>query len=117
MDLFDIAVARKLSGGSGGGGGSSDFSTAEVTWVVTGGASATIYDLIFIMSGDGGRYFQYVSEVPNPPNGTITVPLIDGYTSFGLTPNTGGISVSGAGDYDVAGENVRITGDITITLS
>lgn len=31
MDLYDIAVARKLSGGSGGGGGNSDFSTAEVT--------------------------------------------------------------------------------------
>ena len=30
MDLYDIAVARKLSGG-GGGGGSSDFSTAQVT--------------------------------------------------------------------------------------
>lgn len=32
MDLFDIAVARKLSGG--GGGGDSDFSTAQMT--VTG---------------------------------------------------------------------------------
>lgn len=29
-DLFDVVVARKLSGG-GGGGGSSDFSTAQVT--------------------------------------------------------------------------------------
>lgn len=33
MDLFDIAVARKLSGG-GGGGGDSDFSTAEVTAIM-----------------------------------------------------------------------------------
>ena len=31
MDLFDLVVARKMSGGGGGGGGSSDFSTANVT--------------------------------------------------------------------------------------
>ena len=30
MNLYDIAIARKLSGG-GGGGGSSDFTTATVT--------------------------------------------------------------------------------------
>ena len=30
MNLYDIAIARKLSGG-GGGGGSSDFTKAEVT--------------------------------------------------------------------------------------
>lgn len=34
MDLYDIAVARKLSSG-GGGGGSSDLSTAEVTLNIT----------------------------------------------------------------------------------
>ena len=33
MDLFDVVIARKLSGG--GGGGSSDFSTASVTFVCT----------------------------------------------------------------------------------
>lgn len=30
MDLFDVVIARKLSGG-GGGGGSSDFTTAYIT--------------------------------------------------------------------------------------
>lgn len=35
MDLFDIVIAKKLTGGGGGGGGSSDFSTATVTATYT----------------------------------------------------------------------------------
>lgn len=33
MDLYDIAIAKKLSGSGGGGGGSSDFSTVTVTLI------------------------------------------------------------------------------------
>ena len=36
MDLFDIAIARKLAGGSGGGGGDSDFSIAHGTITLVG---------------------------------------------------------------------------------
>lgn len=32
MDLFDIAIARKLSGGGGGGGGSSDSITVTMSY-------------------------------------------------------------------------------------
>lgn len=36
MDLFELAVAKKLAGGGGGGGGSSDFTTATVTMTLGG---------------------------------------------------------------------------------
>lgn len=106
MNLYDIAVARKLSGG-GGGGGSSDFSTATVTLNIDTECEMTapIYNGSYIMS----KYvFTNYSEVPIvlAPQGTLI--LID---------TSGTISVSGniisAGSDGVYG----VTGDCTITVA
>ena len=45
MNLYDIAIARKLSGG-GGGGGSSDFSIATVSFVIPEGNSMEIRRIV-----------------------------------------------------------------------
>ena len=51
MNLYDIAIARKLSGG-GGGGGSSDFSIANVSFVLPEGNSISISPGYVIIEND-----------------------------------------------------------------
>ena len=113
MDLYDIAVARKLSGGSGGGGGSSDFSTAEVTITITGESYIQIPTVVSTpMDAIINRQVQAVSgEV------SLIVPLYKG--SLGLTANVvAGESINVTGDAQVlGGSSVLITGDCTITIS
>lgn len=72
-DLFDIVVARKLSGG--GGGGSSDFSTAEVTFINADTTTAPYNSLIFHITDDA-----YISAEQITVSDTVTVdvPLYKG---------------------------------------
>lgn len=109
MDLYDVAVARKLSSGGGGGGGSSDFSTAEVTVV---GVAPTIYGSwldaqseqtiykISSMSGVGTVYslvlYKGVSVINFAAKGEIVL--------------SGDIESIGNAEY-------QVTGDCTITIS
>ena len=115
MDLYDVAVARKLS--SGGGGGSSDFSTAEVT--VTDQRISCTFAL----------YVDLPPEIGLPADGAITVvrsepveagvanvPLYKGGALAIFTTNAGTIITSG--DITELGEGTYfITGDCTITIS
>ena len=102
MDLYDVAVARKLSSGGGGGGGSSDFSTAEVT---VNGAG-------FIMAAfiNNDNTIGAVSL----ENETAPIILFKGkanlYTEDTVSEISGDIEDAGGGDYIV-------TGDCTITIS
>ena len=108
-DLFDVVVARKLSGG-GGGGGSSDFSTAEVTLNPALGKPIEIA----VPYINWNNLLMSINE-PIQENDTITVPLYHNSVIAILT-SIGSISISG--DIEDVGEGAYIiTGDCTITIS
>ena len=105
MDLYDIAVARKLSSG-GGGGGSSDFSTAEVT--ISGQTSANLP--VCIEAGG----MKFLTAMTNPySSGKYTVALWKGQCMCSI-PDV----ASTSGSIENLTEDVYlITGDCTITIS
>lgn len=106
MDLYDIAIAKKLSS-SGGGGGSSDFSTAEVTINIQG----TEYPLIAIVD-------DVIKEMTVTENGTYTVPLYKGVVIQPLPPENLSGPPTFTGDIELSIEDfgVKVTGDGSITL-
>lgn len=103
-DLFDIAIARKLS--DGGGGGSSDFSTATVQYESNAIESAFIPRI-----DENLGIAPVVAE-----NGIYNVPLYNG-KAFGIAPSDAqpsSIVVNGSIVYD---EGVFIiTGNGSITI-
>ena len=111
MDLYDIAVARKLSGG-GGGGGSSDASTATITLVDPG-------EMGYILLGP---FYSESHETAKPKcftdDGEVGVLLYKNSAQVDATnvlEEGGTISVSGNATLEDA--FVIITGDCTITVS
>ena len=120
-DLFDIAVARKLSGGSGGGGGggSSDLSTAEVTTI---GTSQIVRDVWLPLIAEGEGYAIIyagtvnITSLNGPSGNTVTVPLYKGSMSFALPEGYSGTpTITGDATVDEYGW-VIVTGDCTITI-
>ena len=127
MNLYDIAVARKLSGG-GGGGESSDFSTAEVTIV-----NNTEYRLAYSNnSAENCPYIENVedfagvvpyimTDIEGESSLIVNVPLYKGMCIWDGTRGLSGhvdnqISVSG----DIVNNDggfISITGNGTITIS
>ena len=116
MDLYDVAVARKLS--SGGGGGSSDFSTAEVTFSI---AKNTVDGMAIPMLLDFGVFesltvqiIDYNSRVSE----TLTLPLYKGHLVLGGI-SSGNVLTTGSVEYmsDTTSITFIITGDCTITIS
>lgn len=117
MNLYDIAIARKLSGG---GGGSSDFSTAEVTIVI--GSNAT---------GVGSKWPQPFPTIENDSlntffivennlNKTFTVPLYKGEARamYWGTANVQNASFTGNIALDTDDDDILvITGNGTITVT
>lgn len=107
MDLFDIAIAKKLSGGGGGGGGGdSDFSTAQVT----------------VVNPQGSIRGAFVATLPfNPPievtfdtnmfGSTLVLYRGKAFISFSEVP----ASISG-GIQDIGGGGYLVTSDCTITF-
>lgn len=123
-DLFDVVVARKLSGG---GGGSSDFSTATVTLV---GSPTTA----FFTGRDGED--KYTVGLLNTENGYLDTAELADYLSGGGTTTFNIVIVSGRDDPCIILQNepsiagnaskelsasdawiVTFTGDCTITIS
>ena len=116
MDLYDIAIAKKLSGGSGGGGGggSSDFSTATISFDGTNDTDSVhltgpfTYEGIIELTADGavgdGPY-----EIVLAPSGTEV--WIEGNgTTFTVSGNIQHLGGASSPAYNV-------TGDCTITIS
>lgn len=111
MDIFDIAVAKKLAGdgGGGGGGGSSDFSTAEVTFTNNVGARFLISTAVD--DEDDVASFPMIEGV----HGIAQAILYKG-TAFGLILDEGvNVTTTGAVEYDDG--FLIITGDCAITIS
>ena len=120
MDLYDIAIARKLAGGSGGGGGSSDFSTAEVTIANSSGNPFVGFGCQF-----DDEYDIAFATIYSEGNGVISLILYKGSSQIELhnSINKNVVALSGdvEGLTDVLQPNTYIgfivTGDCTITIS
>lgn len=118
-DLFDIVVARKLSGG--GGGGSSDFSTAEVTIINAG----TFGDVLGYMpicheAGELGPEAPALIEstfgIEPGTTEVFVVPIYkNGMLDAAFWDNINIISVTGDAEWESPNSDVYITGNCTIT--
>lgn len=125
MDLFELAVARKLSGGGGGGGGSSDFSTATVTITLNDGTKEYLeyYNPIFWEADEYDEGFPALAAVNMDvvvPYATNVVPIIL-YKGYGLLMFAAGIKNSSiiSGDCAFPGEYsnmLLVWGDCSITI-
>ena len=105
-DLFELALAKKLSGG---GGGDSDFSTARLT------VAGTIVETTL-----------YVPYLGDSPVGTVMWPSIGVAGTYEVVVHTNGTvmlaitskTITIEGNVQQMGANVYlITGDCTITIS
>ena len=120
-DLFDVVVARKLSGG-GGGGGSSDFSAAEVTLFMSGTAGIFLPEAYDFDPPEGGvtNALNIVYSTGDYQSGeTHKVVLYKGklvlYRDSQYYADT--VSVTGNAIYDSIGGRIVVSGDCTITIS
>lgn len=131
MNLYDIAIAKKLSGG-GGGGGSSDFAVATVT-VIPDGLPDGVEMADAILTGTIILPFyvaeeqKYICSEVMTQNGILQILMYQNiaayegsfefkgtdhssYTPLNAPVCTGGII------YDEEEEIIIITGDGTITV-
>ena len=138
MDLYDIAVARKLSSG-GGGGGSSDFYTAEVTLKLAPGQTTKSVRIACYEETD----LTYATAVPFDDNGGLELDEQAAFLSFTVKEDTtvkygvlkehyffmlsmsdmnekfavtGNAEVSTASIQGTTGNIVKLFGDCTITI-
>lgn len=126
-DLFDVVVARKLSGG-GGGGGSSDFSTASITLVSSNAEAAVSFYSVYydetleqnLLNGmvKVGDHWTSEASWSGNINETIEALMFEDSIIFtsaqGTVTATGDATVGEEGEY---GTDITITGDCTITIS
>lgn len=122
MNLYDIAIARKLSGG---GGGSSDFSTATIVLDTTNQTSKTI-----TLMGGADLFLVWTENVifacdmiATDEHNQITVPLMNGQCFIGrfiaLTTDQSMMSLfdvttEGGIEYSMDENAYIVTGDGTI---
>ena len=108
MDLYDVAVARKLS--SGGGGGSSDFSTAEVTITnVTRTDVACAIPFVDNVYEDA----EVLTIIPMDEEKTYNVILYKGSAYFEIDSE----NITVTGDLSTEDNGIIVTGNGTITIS
>lgn len=130
MDLFDVILAKKMTGGSGGGGGSGDFSTAEVT-LINSEQSQYAYEVLYaencpsVVDEQGEAY---ITSSPYNEGSTnvgetiaiFTVPLYKGccyWSGMQIVPENWTVSaVTGGITYLEEYNEFVITGTGTITL-
>ena len=126
MDLYDVAVARKLSSGGGGGGGSSDFSTAEVTLNMTLPLGVTAED-IGLSDVDLGLY---TARKIGATNNKVSVIIQSGRSTYAygvyatssdfeeyVLDTSSPITTTGGVVWDADEECFEINADGTITAS
>ena len=116
MNMYDVLLAKKLSGG--GGGGSSDFTVANIT-VINPGTDMNAIGLPVILEAGTLAPEQpavlFIAPVECEPGETVfKVPLYKGFCVY-VYENSYIESTTGGVQYD--GEaTMNITGDGTITL-
>lgn len=118
MNLYDIAIARKLSGGGGGGGGG-DFSTAKVRISNNWGGTTTLYGAISLEEnalGEGSPacIYPYITVEYGGQVPTFDVVL---YKGSSLIFYDDSLSVTADGDATIISEGtLLITGDAGIDI-
>lgn len=114
MNLYDIAIAKKLSGG-GGGGGDNGFSIATVTFEAYGGFTLASFAQIDTRRQPRKLDFIVEHEYESTFNTfSLDALLVDGVGKFYVDSEYATITVSGNATYD-DGE-VIYTGDCTISV-
>ena len=118
MNMYDVLLAKKLSG-SGGGGGSSDFSVANVTVINPGTDMNAIRLPVILEAGALAPEQQavlFIAFVECEPGETVfKVPLYKGFCVY-EAENSYIESTTGGVQYDENTFTMNITGDGTITL-
>lgn len=109
MDLFDLVVAKKLSGG--GGGGSSDFSLAQVTFVNRQSKSISVACVA------DSEEPNVHGSAPNPLPGSSCQAILYKGVAYVFTSPLDIASTSGNIEYDENMNCYVITGDCTITFA
>lgn len=105
-DLFDVVVARKLSGG--GGGGSGDFSIANVTFNNPNGTTGYYSPYPFVTDNGISILNHEVTETTETHSVALYKGKVEVYDTM--------ISAV-SGDASMENNLVTITGDCTITIS
>ena len=101
---------------AGGGGGSSDFSTAELTFVLASGKTAQFTCPTYQIEGDRGMALG--NNGARIGNVNFSVILCKGNAMLELTQYTSDSNISTSGDIeDIGNDTYIITGDCTITIS
>lgn len=118
MNLYDLAIAKKLAGGGGGGGGG-DFTTAKVTFG-DGRIKAHVAICVDIPQeyglGVDGVVTILTPGGPLPESMEIAVPLYKGGAIAEFTSSIGTVTTSG-NIMAMGGDQYLITGDCSITIS
>ena len=112
MNLFELAVARKLSGGSGGGGGSSDLSLATITFHMTNyedGFAGNAAKIPIVLDYNGAKYIKVDYPVLESETVTYDVPASDGGLLVAVDD-----FISVTGNATTVGSDILVTGDCTI---
>lgn len=126
MNLYDIAIAKKLSGGGGGGGG--EFPIATVTFNVTGDERLDnvltlipIDDVDFHIMGlykdSSNKYFMDLPEtgIMGGHSTEYTIMMLDSSFKCMAAHNESSTTVSGNATID-SNYIVTVTGDCIITV-
>ena len=119
MDLFDIAVARTLSGGGGGGGGGdSDFSTATMTVINPNWKLPSIHAPVCIDVLEEDFYMSAGDFTPGDGTTTRKIILYKGLSSIYIDKRGETMSFSVSGNIEDDGDGYYyVSGDCTITIS
>lgn len=116
MDLYDIAIAKKLSSSSGGGG-SSDLSTAKVTFIFSGTKPDIDYpETIYIQPNLDVITYANVITPLGADSVTLDVVCWKNKCEVANITDDSYISSSGSCEYDSDDELIYVTGDCTITI-
>lgn len=117
---FAKADVNVATGGSGGGGGSSDFSTAQVTFICSAPEDVEVSVRMATAEEAAPPFWANATSngdfsLFNGDESVITAILYKGYCSIAFA---NAVSASGTGDISyIDSAGAKITGDCTITIS
>lgn len=117
MDLYDIAIAKKLSGSGGGGGGSSDFSTAEVTLVGKDGSVAGDVYLSTALEESPAASVPRVNFIANESHTYNAILYKGSAAAFVANPAAHTIESITGDAQELSPGVIVITGDCSITIA
>ena len=101
-------------GGGGGGGGSSDFSTAQVTFVDNSSSPSFTISVPNLFMGD---MYSFLTKADISGGDVQEVVLYKGKSMATVSYSGSSVELSCTGDITINGMTANITGNGTITIS